>query len=55
MTHTTITTVNAVLDLLVVLAVFAIVWLTHRLQPSQPIQLRLASPADRAEDLSRAA
>ena len=65
MTHTTLITVNAVLDLAVVLAVFAIVRFTHRLQrddrqgetlhPSQPLPLRLALPADEAEDLSQAA
>ena len=55
MTHTTLITVNAVLDLAVVLAVFAIVWATHRLQPLRPIPLHLALPADEAEELSRAA
>jgi hypothetical protein len=55
MTHTTLITVNAMLDLLAVLAVFAIVWFTHRLRPRQPIPLHLALPADEAEELSRAA
>ena len=65
MTHTTLITVNAVLDLAVVLAVFAVVRFTHRLQrhdrqgetlhPSQPLPRRLALPADEAEDLSQAA
>jgi hypothetical protein len=65
MTHTTLITVNAVLDLAAVLAVFAIVRFTHRLHrhdragetlhPSQPLPLRLALPADEADELSRAA
>ena len=65
MTHTTMITVNAVLDLAVVLAIFAIVRLTHRvdrpdhrgetLHPSQPIPLHLALPADEVGELSSAA
>jgi HAMP domain-containing protein len=65
MTHTTLITVNAVLDLAVVLAVFAIVRFTHRLHRldhhgetlhlSQPLPLRLALPADEVEELSNAA
>ena len=65
MTHTTMITVNAVLDLAVVLAVFAIVRLTHRLDrhdrhsetlhPSRPIPLHLALPADEVGELSSAA
>lgn len=62
MTSTTLITVNALLDLAALLAVFAIVWLTHR-HPrraesrhlSQPIPLHLVLPADEAEELSRAA
>ena len=65
MTNTTIITLNAVLDLAVVLAVFAIVRFTHLLtrhdhrgetfHPSQPIPLRLALSADEVEELSQAA
>ena len=65
MTHTTMITVNAVLDLAVVLAIFVIVRLTHRLDrhdrrsetlhPSQPIPLHLALPADEVGELSSAA
>ena len=65
MTHTTLITVNAVLDLAVVLAVFAIVRFTHRLHRhdhhsetlhlAPPLPLRLALPADEAEELSKAA
>jgi len=65
MTHTALITVNAVLDLAVVLAVFAIVRFTHVLHrhdqhgetvhPSQPIPLRLALSADEVEELSQAA
>ncbi len=65
MTQTTLITMNAVLDLAVVLAVFAIVRFTHRLHlydrhgetlhPSQPLPLRLALPADEADELSQAA
>jgi hypothetical protein len=65
MTHTTMITVNAVLDLAVVLGIFAIVRLTHRLDrhdqsgatlhPAQPIPLHLALPADEVGDLSNAA
>ena len=56
MTHTTIITVNAVLDLAAVLAVFAIVRFTHRLDRQEPrtatIPLAFELPA---EDLSKAA
>jgi hypothetical protein len=56
MTHTTLITVNAVLDLAVVLAVFTIVRLTHRLDRDdrrrETIPLAFALPA---EDLSQAA
>ena len=55
MTHTTLITVNAVLDLAVVLAIFAVVRFTHRLDrhdrrgetlhPSQPLPLHLALPS----------
>jgi hypothetical protein len=58
-------TVNAVLDLAVVLAIFAIVRFTHRLDrhdrrgrtlhPSQPVPLHLALPADEVGELSNAA
>ena len=56
MTHTALITVNALLDLAVVLAVFAIVLFTHRLdrdgRRAQTIPLALDLPA---EDLSEAA
>jgi hypothetical protein len=56
MTHTTLIAVNAVLDLAVVLAIFAIVLFTHRLDRhsgrAQTIPLGLDPPA---EDLSEAA
>ncbi len=65
MTQTTLITVNAVLDLALVLAIFAVIRFTHlldrhdlrgeTLHPSQPLPLRLALPADEAEELSRAA
>jgi hypothetical protein len=65
MSLTTIIILNAALDLTVVLAVFAVVRLTHRLHrydhlpetihPSQPIPLSLAIPQDEAEELARAA
>jgi hypothetical protein len=65
MTQTTLITVNALLDLAVVLAIFAIVRFTHVLHrhdhrgetvhPSQPIPLRLALSADEVEELSQAA
>jgi hypothetical protein len=56
MTQTTIITLNAVLDLAVVLAVFAVVRFTHRLDrherrlPTIPLAFELP-----AEDLSQAA
>ncbi len=56
MTHTTLITVNAVLDLAVVLAIFAIVRFTHRLDEderrAQTIPLAFERPI---EDLSKAA
>lgn len=56
MTHTTLITVNAVLDLAVVLAIFAIVRFTHRLdgdeRRAQTIPLAFERPI---EDLSKAA
>jgi hypothetical protein len=56
MTQTTIIALNAVLDLAVVLAVFAIVLFTHRLDRQEPrtatIPLAFELPA---EDLSQAA
>ena len=56
MTHTTLITVNAVLDLAVVLAIFAIVRITHRLdvdeRRAQTIPLAFERPI---EDLSKAA
>jgi hypothetical protein len=65
MTQTTLITLNAILDLAVVLAVVALVRLTHRidrhdrrgetLHPMQPIPLHMALPADEAGELSRAA
>lgn len=65
MTLTTIIILNAILDLAVVLAVFAVVRFTHRLHryehrpetlhPSQPIPLSLALPQDEAGELARAA
>jgi hypothetical protein len=65
MTQTTLITVNALLDLAVVLAIFAIVRFTHVLHrhdhlgetihPSQPIPLRLALPAEEVGELSQAA
>jgi hypothetical protein len=62
MTSTTLITVNALLDLAALLAVFAILRLTHRHDRpaesrhlSQPIPLHLVLPADEAEELSRAA
>jgi hypothetical protein len=65
MTYTTLITVNALLDLAVVLAIFAVVRFAHRLhlrehpgEPlhlSQPIPLRLALPDHEAEKLSKAA
>jgi len=65
MTQTTLITMNAVLDLALVVAIFAVVRLTHlldrrdrrgeTLHPSQPLPLHLALPADEAEELSRAA
>jgi len=65
MTPTTLIPLIAVLDLAVLLAIFAIVRFTHRLdrhdrrsatlQPSQPIPQHIALPADAVEELSRAA
>ncbi len=65
MTLTTLITVNAFLDLAVVLAVLAVIRFAHRLpahqdlgetaHPSQPISLRLALASDEADELSRAA
>lgn len=56
MTHTTLITVNAVLDLAAVLAIFAIVRFTHRLdrdeRRAQTIPLAFERPI---EDLARAA
>ncbi len=65
MNLTTIIILNAILDLAVVLAVFAVFRFTHRLHrydrrpetlhPSQPIPLSLALPQDQAEELAVAA
>jgi hypothetical protein len=65
MNLTTIIILNAILDLAVVFAVFAVVRLTHRLHrydhlpetlhPSQPIPLSLAIPQHEAEELAEAA
>ncbi|HKD93890.1 MAG TPA: hypothetical protein VKB43_04180 [Gaiellaceae bacterium] len=65
MTNTTLIPLIAVLDLAAVLAVFAIVRFTHRLDRrdqrrespliSQPSPQHLALPADAVEELSRAA
>jgi hypothetical protein len=56
MTNTTIITLNAVLDLAVVLAVFAIVHFTHRLErDEQRIQTIPVALERVTEDLSRAA
>jgi hypothetical protein len=65
MSLTTSILLNTILDLAVVLAIFAIVRLTHRLHryehrpetlhPSQPIPLRLALPREEAEGLAEAA
>lgn len=56
MTHTTLITVNAVLDLAAVLAIFAIVRFTHRLdrdeRRAQTIPLAFERPI---ADLARAA
>ena len=65
MTQTTLITLNAVLDLAIVLAILALVRFAHRLDrhdrrgetlhPSQPIPLHLTLPADEVGELSRAA
>jgi hypothetical protein len=65
MTQTTLITLNAILDLAVVLAILALVRFTHvldrqdrrgeNLHPTQPIPLHLALPADEVGELSRAA
>ena len=56
MTHTTLITVNALLDLAVVLAVFAIVRLTHRLDTDDRRLQTIPVASERAtEDLSEAA
>ena len=56
MTQTTLITVNAVLDLAVVLAVFAIVRFTHRLDRDDRRVQTIPVALERAtEDLSKAA
>jgi hypothetical protein len=65
MTFTTIIAINAVLDLAIVLALAAVVYLTHRhlheaarpdtVHPSEPFLARVALPAHEAEELAEAA
>jgi hypothetical protein len=65
MTFTTLIALNAALDLAVVLAVFAIVYFTHRrrhdavkpetILPSEIVPSRLRLPADEASELAEAA
>jgi hypothetical protein len=65
MTLPTLIPLIALLDLAVVLALFAVVRLTHRLHlyeqrpetlhPSQPIPLRLAVPREETNDLAEVA
>jgi hypothetical protein len=65
MTLTALIALNAILDLAVVAAVFAVVWFTHHLHdhdarpesahPSQPLPVRVVLTRRAADDLAQAA